>query len=82
MMFIADYRPKERRVRPSSHGLKGRDFVRQESTPSGPTEKTFQVVQVSFIQETPPSWGCVQHSCKSVGPSNIVQGLTGHSTRP
>src|SRR6218665_1121677 len=82
MMFIADYRPEERRVRPNSHDLKSRGFVRQEPTPSRPTEKTFQAVQVGFIQQTPPSRGCVQHSCKSGGPSNFVQGLTGHSTRP
>src|SRR6218665_2157809 len=82
MMLIADYCPKERGVRPCSHGLKSRGFVRQESTPSRPTEKTFQAVQVGFIQETPPSWGSAQHSCRSGGPSNIAQGLTGHYTRP
>src|SRR6218665_1321065 len=69
MMLIVDYRPKERRVRPSSHGLKSRGFVRLESTPSRPTEKAFQAGQVGLIQQTPPSWGCVQHSCKSGGPS-------------
>jgi len=64
MMLIANYCPKECRVCPSSHGLKIGGFVRQESTPSRPTEKAFQVVQVGFIQDTPPSWGCVQHSCE------------------
>src|SRR6218665_3811619 len=81
-MLIADYCPAEGRVRPSCHGLRSRGFVRQESTPSRPSEKTFQAVQVRFIQETPPSRGCVQHSCKSGGPSNLVQGLTGLSTKP
>ena len=67
MMLIADYRTEERRVRPSSHGLKSRGFVRQETTPSRTSEKAFQAVQVGFIQKTPLSWGCVQHSCKSGG---------------
>src|SRR6218665_2174054 len=82
MVLIADYCPKEHRVCLSSRGLKSRGFGRQKSTPSHPTEKTFQAVQVGFIQETPPSRGCVQHSCKCGGPSNFVQGLTWHSTRP
>ena len=57
MMLIDNYRTEGRRVRPSSHGFKSRGFVRQESTPSRPSEKTFQAVQVGFIQETPPNWG-------------------------
>ena len=49
MAFIADYCPKECRVCPSSHGLKGGGIGRQKSTPFRPTEKTFQGVQVGFI---------------------------------
>jgi len=61
MVLIADYCPQDRWVRQSSHGLKSGGIGQQKSTPSRPTEKTFKAVQIGFIQEAPPSWGCVQH---------------------